>query len=739
MQRIAFLLFLALSYSAIAATPADKAQKLLQTLSVEEKVGQMTQITITALEGETGKFDPAKLKTAIAGHHIGSILNVPNPGAPKPDRWAEVMKEIEAATALTDKKIPILYGIDSIHGASYTDGATLFPQQIGLAATWNPEIVEAGARVSAYETRASSIPWVFSPDLDLTRNPLWPRIWETFGQDTYLSSRLGEAMVKGFQGNDLTAKNSVAACVKHFVGYGSPTTGRDRTPSIIPDRFLRQYDIPIFQAAIDAGARTIMINSGEINGTPVHASKKLLTDILQGEMGFKGVILTDWEDIIYLHNRHKVAATMKDAVRIAVNAGIDMSMVPNDYSFHEHLVALVKEGTITEERIDKSVLKILTLKYELGLFDRSLAANAKDYPDFASEEATALAYQAAVESITLLKNDDILPLKKGGKVLITGPTANSMNVLNGGWTYTWQGDKSDEWAEEKHTVLEAFQAELGNENVTYVPGTKFDEEIDIAAAVAAAKEVDHIILCLGEANYTETPGDIDDLRLDWPQQNLAHQLAATGKPIILVLLEGRPRTIKDIVPKMNGIFHAYLPGNEGAPALVDLIYGKANPSGCLPYNYPHAAHGLQPYNRKHTQSLPDDAPNYTPQFEFGHGLSYTTFTFSDLKVDKATFGKSETVTASVTVTNTGKRAGKKVVQLYLSDHFASISPQVKSLQGFEKVDLKPGESQTVTFALAPRAFQFVDQNQEWISEAGTFTLAIGDQKLDIELVDSTVD
>ncbi|MEN8693339.1 MAG: glycoside hydrolase family 3 N-terminal domain-containing protein [Akkermansiaceae bacterium] len=739
MQRAAFSLFLSLTGLSLAETPAHKAQKLLDTLSVEEKVGQMTQITITALEGEKGQLDPAKLKNAISAHHIGSILNVPNPGAPAPPRWAEVMEEIEAATTETDKKIPIIYGIDSIHGASYTDGATLFPQQIGLAATWNPELVEGGTRISAYETRASSIPWVFSPDLDLTRNPLWPRIWETFGQDTYLSSRMGEAMVRGFQGDDLTAKGNVAACIKHFVGYGSPTTGRDRTPSIIPDRVLRQYDLPIFQAAIDAGARTIMINSGEINGTPVHASKKLLTDILQKEMGFKGIILTDWEDIIYLHTRHKVAATMKDAVHMAIEAGIDMSMVPNDYSFYDELVGLVKEGTITEERLDHSVLKILTLKYELGLFDRSLAADPKDYPAFASEVATQLAYQSAVESITLLKNDDILPLKKGGKVLITGPTANSMNVLNGGWSYTWQGDKSDQWAEEKLTVLEAFQAELGEENVTYIPGSEFEKPADLSAALDASKDVDHIILCLGEPNYTETPGDIDDLRLPWPQLDLATQLAATGKPVILVLLEGRPRTISHIVPKMKAIFHAYLPGNEGARALVDLVYGKENPSGCLPYNYPHAVHGLQPYNRKHTQSLPDDAPNYTPQFEFGHGLSYTTFAFSDLKVDKATFLKTDSLTATVSVKNTGEREGQKVVQLYLSDHFATISPQVKSLQGFDKISLKPGESKTVTFTLAPRAFEFVNEAQQWVSEPGKFTLAVGDQKVEVELVESLVD
>lgn len=718
----------------VAASPAERAAKLLPSLSLEEKVGQMTQLTINALEGEEGEFDPAKLKTAISGHHIGSILNVPAPGAVTPARWAEVMEEIEEATQKTDKKIPIIYGIDSIHGASYTDGATLFPQQIGLAATWNLDLVKKGAEVTAYETRASSIPWVFSPDLDLTRNPLWPRIWETFGQDTYLSSLMGVAMTEGYQGTSLTTQGSVAACVKHFVGYGSPTSGRDRTPSIIPDRMLRQYDLPIFQAAIDAGARSIMINSGEINGTPVHASKKLLTNILREELGFNGVILTDWEDIIYLHSRHKVAATMKDAVRMAVNAGIDMSMVPNDYSFCNELITLVKEGTISEERIDQSVLKILTLKYELGLFDRPLAAKAEDYPDFASEEAAVLAYQAATESITLLKNENILPLAKGGKVLITGPTANSMNSLNGGWSYTWQGDKSDEWAKDELTVLEAFQAELGNENVTYVPGVEFDKEIDIAAAVAAAQKVDQIILCLGEKNYTEMPGDISDLRLEWSQQNLALQLAATGKPIVLVLLEGRPRTIELIEPKVQGIFQAYLPGNHGARALVDLIYGKVNPSGCLPYTYPRAVNSLQRYNRKHTQNLADDDLNYNPQFEFGYGMSYTTFTLSELTVGRSVFKDGESVTATVSVKNTGERAGKKVVQLYLSDHYATITPQVKSLQGFEKVDLQPGESQTVTFTLLPRAFQFVNESQQWVSEPGTFTLAVGDQKVDVELV-----
>ncbi|MGJ8696879.1 MAG: glycoside hydrolase family 3 N-terminal domain-containing protein [Verrucomicrobiaceae bacterium] len=738
MQRstltIAFLLATLLSASANDA--AQKAKDLLATLTLEEKVGQMTQITVTALQDEPGVFNPEKLQKAINTHKVGSLLNVPNPGAPDPAGWAKTMAEIEKATQANDTQIPILYGIDSIHGASYTAGATLFPQQIGQAATFSADLVEKGAAVSAYETRASSIAWVFSPDLDLPRTTQWPRLWETFGQDSYLTTQLGAAMVRGYQGSDITDPHKVAACIKHFVGYGSPIHGDDRTPSIIPDRLLRQKDLPIYQAAIDAGAKTIMINSGEINGTPVHASKKLLTDILQKEMGFKGLILTDWEDIIYLHTRHKVAPNMKEAVRMAVMAGIDMSMVPNDYSFTTNLIALAKEGTVPMSRIDDAVTKILTLKFELGLFDRSLVADPADYPAFGSAEHTQLAYDTAAESITLLKNTDAtLPLAPGKKLLVTGPTANTMNSLNGGWSYTWPGDKSDEWAASSNTILEAFQDKLGSENITYVPGTTIEEEVDIPAAVSAAEKVDAIILCLGEGPYTETPGNIDSLRLFWVQTKLAKALAKTGKPIILVLAQGRPRIINPIEPKMNAILNAYLPGNQGANALVDIITGQVNPSGCLPYNYPRFTNALQQYNHKHTEGLNSDTlKNYHPQFEFGHGLSYTTFTTSELKVDKASFNAGDTLTVTAKITNTGDRAGKHTAQLYLSDHFATITPEVKALKGFTKVDLKPGEAQEVTFTLPPSAFQFVNNDNQWTAEPGTFTIQIGDQKTDIELV-----
>lgn len=728
--------FLTLTSVSGADTSAQKAEKLLQTLSLEEKAGQMTQLTLTAFESKPGELSQKKIRDAIATYHIGSILNVPNPAAPTTKGWAEVMQRIADETEATEKKIPILYGIDTIHGANYTKGATLFPQQIGMAATWNPILVERAGEISAYETRASSIPWVFSPDLDLPRNPLWSRTWETFGQDVHLSARMGVALMRGYQGSDIADPNRVAACIKHFVGYGSPTTGKDRTPSLIPARVLKQYDLEIFRPAIKAGAKSIMIASGEVNGTPVHANKHLLTDVLQNELGFKGLILTDWEDIIYLHNRHKVAPTLKEAVRLAIDAGIDMSMVPNDYEFTKHLIALVQEGSLSEERINKSVRKILALKYELGLFDRPLVAAEGDYPDFGSDNFRKAAYDTAAESITLLRNvDGVLPLPKTTKILVTGPTANKLTSLNGGWTYTWQGEKADEWAPEELTVLEALTAEFGKENVTFSEGATITEEKNIAATVEAAKDVEVIVVCLGEHNYTETPGDIDDLNMTWPQQALVVELAKLDKPLIAVLLEGRPRTFPAIASELDAVVHAYLPGNLGGVALADILSGDVNPSGALPLNYPLTSGGTQAYNHKGTENLTYPKPAYAPLFEFGQGLSYTTFAFSQLKVNKANFTKADTVKVSVLVKNTGERTGKKVVQLYLNDHYASITPEARSLKGFEKVKLAPGESQEVKFELEPRAFQFVNAKGEWVAEAGTFSVMVGDQKVDLELVE----
>jgi len=724
----------------------SKVSELLSKMTLEEKVGQMTQITVTMFEDikKPGYFDASKLKQGIQDYHIGSILNVPNPGAPTIQRWQETMTAISNEANKTRLKIPVLYGIDAIHGASYTAGATLFPQQIGLAATFNTDLVKRGAEISAYETRASSIPWVFSPDLDFPRNPAWSRMWESFGEDAYLSSKMAVALVDGFEGNNnVGSKYSVASCMKHYIGYGSTTTGKDRTPSIIPERILRQYDLTIYEAAIKAGAKSVMVSSGEINGTPVHASKHLLTDILKKELGFTGVVVTDWKDIIYLNTRHKVAETKRDAVRIAIMAGIDMSMVPEEFSFYTDLVDLVKKGEVPMSRIDDAVTRILRMKFELNLFQNTVA-NLKDYPKFGSAEHIQEAYKTAAESITLLKNNDaLLPLNKNEKILVTGPTANSMKYLNGGWSYTWQGENSDSYAADKFTILEAFQNKAGKENVLYTLGADLENENDaeIQKAIDLAKNASKIVLCLGEKNYTETPGDISNIFMSNSQIKLALALAQLNKPVILVLNEGRPRLISDFESKMSAVIQCYLPGNEGARALVDIIYGDVNPSGRIPYNYPRYPNSLEKYNRKYTESISENEQNndakyeksYLPQFEFGTGLSYTTFKYSNLKIDKTEINNNDEINISVEVTNSGKKAGKESVLLYLSDNFASITPEFKSLKRFEKINLEPSETKTVKFTLNQKDLQFVNEDLKWISEKGTFTVQISDQKKDFYL------
>ena len=722
-----------------------KVSELLSKMTLEEKVGQMTQITVTVFEdsGKPGYFNPSKLKQGIQDYHIGSILNVPNPGAPTLQRWQETMTAIANESNKTRLKIPVLYGIDAIHGASYTAGATLFPQQIGLSATFNTDLVKRGAEISAYETRASSIPWVFSPDLDFPRNPAWSRMWESFGEDAYLSSKMAVALVDGFEGNNVGSKYSVASCMKHYIGYGSTTTGKDRTPSIIPERILRQYDLTIYEAAIKAGAKSVMVSSGEINGTPVHASKHLITDILKTELGFSGVVVTDWKDIIYLNTRHKVAETNRDAVRIAIMAGIDMSMVPEEFSFYTDLVDLVQKGEVPMSRIDDAVTRILRMKFELNLFQNSVA-NLKDYPKFGSAEHIQEAYKTASESITLLKNNNaVLPLSKSEKILVTGATANSMKYLNGGWSYTWQGENSDTYATDKFTILEAFQNKIGKENVLYTPGADLENEneAEIQKAVDLARNASKIILCLGEKNYTETPGDIRNIYMSNSQITLALALAKLNKPIVLVLNEGRPRLISDFEDKMNAVIQCYLPGNEGARALVDIIYGDVNPSGRLPYNYPRYPNSLEKYNRKYTESISEGEQNndakyeksYSPQFEFGTGLSYTTFKYSNLKIDKNEINNTDEINVSVDVTNSGKKAGKEAVLLYLSDNFASITPDFKALKRFGKISLEPNETKTVKFILNQKDLQFVNEDLKWISEKGTFTIQVSDLKKDFSL------
>ena len=733
--------------SNLTKTEIDKkATVLLSKMTIEEKIGQMTQITVTFFEknGTIGEFDPQKLAEGIQKYHIGSILNVPNPGAPTIEGWQKVMTTLADQTNKTKLKIPVLYGIDAIHGASYTKGATLFPQQIGMAATFNTALVKNAAAISAYETRASSIPWVFSPDLDLPRNPSWSRMWESFGEDTYLSSKMAIAMISGFQAENVGSKYNVATCIKHYLGYGSPTTGKDRTPSIIPERILRQYDLAIYQAAIKAGAKSIMISSGEINGTPVHASYQYITQILKNELGFQGVVVTDWKDIIYLHTRHKVAQTEREAVKMSVLAGIDMSMVPEDYSFYTHLLDLVAKGEVPMSRINDAVSRILKLKIELGLFENTVA-KLEDYPKFGSPEYSDAAYNTAAESITLLKNKDaILPLKPNQKILVVGPSANSMKYLNGGWTYNWQGENADTIAADKLTILEAFQQKLGDQNVLYAPGCTFDaiDEAEITKAVDMAQNATTIVLCLGEKNYTETPGDISNLYISEAQSQLALALAKTNKPIVLVLNEGRPRLISQFEDKMQAVVQCYLPGNEGGRVIADLLCGDINPSGRLPYNYPRYPNSLEKYNRKYSESLGDEEQNndakyeksYSPQFEFGSGQSYTTFEYSNLKTNRKSMTKNQTITVSVEVKNIGARSGKEVVMLYLSDDYASITPEVKALKRFEKIDLAPNQSQIVTFELTQSDLQFVNNNLKWIAEPGSFTIRIANQSSKFELV-----
>jgi beta-glucosidase len=710
----------------------EKVDLMLSRMTLEEKIGQMTQVTLAEIvrsddDPAMPQIDTAKLRTAILKYHVGSFLNVTT-GAISRENWHHIISDIQKIAAEDRLKIPVIYGIDAMHGMNYTLGSTIFPQEIGMAATFNTELAEREAAITAYEVRASDIPWNFSPVIDLGRNPLWPRIYETFGEDPYLVASMGAAVIKGYQGNNVGDKYHVAACLKHYLGYSFPLDGKDRTPAWIPDRYMREYFLPSFAEAIKDGAKSIMINSSEINGVPVHASKYLLTDVLRGELHFKGIAVTDWQDIKYLHDRHHIAATQKDAVMIAVNAGVDMSMVPYDYSFCDYLDQLVKEGKVPMSRINESVKRILRLKYQLGLFDHPLD-NPEDYPKFGSPEFTAVSLKAAEESITLLKNNhNILPLNKDTKVLVTGPAANTMRALDGGWSYTWQGDMSDKFAPGKNTILRAIIQKIGKENVTYQPGATYDEATDINEAVKAAKNADVIVLCLGEPSYAENVGNIDDLNLPTAQIQLADSLAKTGKPIILVLAEGRPRIVTEADNRSAATIMTYLSGNEGGNALADILFGDVNPSGKLPVTYPRFANALVNYYRKNLENgNSDDGHGYNPLYEFGYGLSYTTFAYSNLRLSSPTLKDSETLTISVDVKNTGNREGKESVLLYTSQLYASITPDTKRLRKFDKISLQPGETRTLTFKLTPKDISFINDQSQRVSEAGAFRIQVGDQ------------
>jgi len=735
----------------VISTTEAKVNALLQSMTLEEKVGQMAQITLDVITKGKDRFtseepvvlDPVAMQQAFGKYKIGSVLNTANNRARTPQVWYQIISQIQKEGS-GRLNIPVIYGIDAIHGTTYTAGATFFPQQIGQAASRNLDLIKKGAEITAYETRASGIPWNFSPVLDLGPDPRFPRIWETYGEDPYLTTEIGKVVIKGYEGDDNNVSDPfhVASCLKHFLGYQVAASGKDRTPAYISDQALRDYHLPSFKAAIDAGAHTIMINSGLVNGMPVHASYDILTTLLRKELGFKGLVVTDWGDIENLYNRDRVAASNKEAVMMAINAGIDMSMIAYQYEpFCDDLIALVKEGKVKQSRIDDAVTRILTLKYQLGLFETPVT-NFKDYPKFGSQEFEQAAYQSAAESITLLKNsNNILPLKKETKVLITGPNANSMRTLNGGWSYSWQGEKVTEFADKYNTIVEAIQNKVGA-SAQFIPGVSykmdgkyFEEYADkMDEAIAAAKNVEVIVLCLGENSYTETPGNLSDLYLSEMQTTFAQKLAATGKPVVLILNEGRPRIISKFETATTAILMAYLPGNFGGDALADVLYGSVNPSGKLPFNYPKFPNSLVNYNHKPSESrsvvegVYNYDADYNPQFEFGFGLSYTTFKYSNLKLSAKEISENDELTVTVEVTNTGQREGKEVVDLYLSDIYASITPDVKRLKGFQKINLKPNETKTVTFKLSKNELSFINYTSQRVVEPGEFEVTIADLK-----------
>jgi beta-glucosidase len=723
---------------------SQQINALVKRMTLEEKVGQMTQLAIGMIASGNNqeiKIDPIKLDKAMK-YGVGSILNVSDQ-ALTIDHWQQIIGQIQEAAKKTRLGIPVIYGIDSIHGANYVQGATLFPQEIGMAATWNPELMRRASEIAAAETRAAGIPWSFSPVLDLGRNPLWPRFWETFGEDPYLAKVMGVAFTRGLEGTDVASQTQVASSLKHYMGYSFPLTGRDRTPAWIPENYLREYFLPTFAEAIKAGARTIMINSGEINGVPGHVNHHLLTDILRNELHFNGFVVSDWEDIKKLVTTWRIAATEKEATRMAVMAGIDMSMVPNDYSFADNLIALVKEGAVPQARIDEAVRRILRVKFDLRLFEFP-GPNPALKANFARPEYRQVSLEAARESITLLKNaNNVLPLAKNAKVLVTGPTADSLISLNNGWTYVWQGSEESLYPKDRPTIRRAIEEKVGAGNVTYVPGTRItrpagspsngtptdqEEEVDIPAAVRAAQAADVVVLALGEGSYCETPGNITDLTLGEPQLKLAEAIIATGKPVVLVLVEGRPRIINRIADRIPAIVMAYNPSNEGGTAIADVLFGDVNPSGKLPFTYPRTPNGLINYDHKpfETENTAFGNMAFKPQFDFGSGLSYTTFAYKDLRLDKPVITDQESLTVNVTVTNTGSRAGKEVVQLYVSDLVASISPPGRRLRRFAKVDLQPNESRTLTFKLGREDLSFIGANNLPIWEPGDFEVKIGE-------------
>ena len=757
------IFMLALAYTASAKVPVIKSdpkieaqvEQTLKKLTLEEKVGQMMEL-VTDLFGANDKngvfyIDEHKTDSILSRYKIGSILNAPNTCAPTAKQWEKYIAQIQKIS-MKRIGIPCVFGLDQNHGSTYTQGGTLFPQNINVAATFNREIARRSAEATAYETRAVSVPWTYSPTVDLGRDARWPRIWENFGEDCYLSSEMGKAMVYGFQGEDPNNIDQyhIATSMKHFMGYGVPWTGKDRTPAYISPADLREKHFAPFLAGLQAGALTVMVNSASVNGMPMHANKDILTGWLKEETGWDGVLITDWADINNLYTREMVAKDKKDALRIAINAGIDMIMEPYSCDACGYLVELVKEGKIPMSRIDDACRRVLRMKYRLDLF-KNPTQKLKNYPKFGGEEFAKLALEGATESMVLLKNEKlqdgnpVLPLAKGKKILLTGPNANQMRCLDGGWSYTWQGHRTDEFAGKYNTIYEAFCNQYGKENVILNQGVTYNEkgkyweenEPQIQDAVNAAKDADVIVACIGENSYTETPGNLTDLWLSENQRNLVKELSKTGKPVILVLNEGRPRLIADIEPLAQGIIDILIPGNMGGDALVGLVSGKSNFSGKMPYTYPKEINSLANYDFKKSEEVGtmEGAYDYnakiTQQWGFGHGLSYTSYKYSNLKVSQSDFCHGDIIKVSVDVKNTGKVAGKESVLLFSSDLIASMVPDGRRLRAFDKIELQPGETKTVTFNLNADDLAFVGYDGKWVLEEGDFKLMIADQSADI--------
>ena len=759
---------LALAYSASANVPVIKSdpkieaqvEQTLKKLTLEVKIGQMMEL-VTDLFGANDKngvfyIDEHKTDSILSRYKIGSILNAPNTCAPTAKQWEKYIAQIQKIS-MKRIGIPCVFGLDQNHGSTYTQDGTLFPQNINVAATFNREIARRSAEATAYETRAVSVPWTYSPTVDLGRDARWPRIWENFGEDCYLSSEMGKAMVYGYQGEDPNNIDQyhIATSMKHFMGYGVPWTGKDRTPAYISPADLREKHFASFLAGLQAGALTVMVNSASVNGMPMHANKDILTGWLKEETGWDGVLITDWADINNLYTREMVAKDKKDALRIAINAGIDMIMEPYSCDACGYLVELVKEGKIPMSRIDDACRRVLRMKYRLDLF-KNPTQKLKNYPKFGGEEFAKLALEGATESMVLLKNEKlqdgnpVLPLAKGKKILLTGPNANQMRCLDGGWSYTWQGHRADEFAGKYNTIYEAFCNEYGRENVILKQGVTYNEkgkyweenEPQILGAVAAAKDADVIVACIGENSYTETPGNLTDLWLSENQRNLVKALAQTGKPVILVLNEGRPRLIADIEPLAQGIINILIPGNMGGDALVNLVLGKSNFSGKMPYTYPKEINSLANYDFKKSEEVGtmEGAYDYnakiTQQWGFGYGLSYTSYKYSNLKVSQSDFRHGDIIKVSVDVKNTGKVAGKESVLLFSSDLIASMVPDGRRLRAFDKIELQPGETKTVTFDLNADDLAFVGYDGKWRLEEGDFKLMIADQSADIHCTDT---